>query len=68
VPGHGGPVEPGAPANLTVFDPRARWTVDRAALASRARNTPYHGRQLSGRVVHVLLRGAFTVREGLSAR
>ncbi|HEX6677834.1 MAG TPA: dihydroorotase, partial [Actinomycetes bacterium] len=50
VPGHGGPIEPGAPANLTLFDPAARWTVDAAALASRARNTPYHGRQLSGRV------------------
>jgi dihydroorotase len=68
VPGHGGPVEPAAPANLTVFDPGARWTVDRAALASRARNTPFHGRQLSGRVVHVLLRGAFTVRDGVAAR
>jgi dihydroorotase len=68
VPGHGGPVEAGAPANLTVFDPSARWTVDRAVLASRARNTPYHGRRLQGRVVHVLLRGAFTVREGLAAR
>jgi dihydroorotase len=68
LPGHGGPVEPGAPANLTVFDPAARWTVDRAALASRARNTPYHGRQLTGRVRHVLLRGAFTVRDGVAAR
>ncbi len=68
LPGHGGPLEPGAPANLTAFDPAARWTVDAAALASRARNTPYHGRQLSGRVVHVLLRGAFTVRDGRARR
>jgi dihydroorotase len=68
LPGHGGPIEPGAPANLTVFDPAARWTVDAAALASRARNTPYHGRQLSGRVVHVLLRGELTVRDGGALR
>ena len=68
LPGHGGPLEPGAAANLTVFDPAARWTVDAAALASRARNTPYHGRQLSGRVVHVLLRGEFTVRDGGALR
>jgi dihydroorotase len=68
LPGHGGPIEPGAVANLTAFDPAARWTVDAAALASRARNTPYHGRQLSGRVVHVLLRGGFTVRDGRAAR
>jgi dihydroorotase len=68
LPGHGGPVTPGAPANLTAFDPAARWTVDRARLASRARNTPYHGRELTGRVVHTLLRGAFTVRDGQAQR
>jgi dihydroorotase len=68
LPGHGGPVTPGAPANLTVLDPAARWTVDRAALASRARNTPFHGRELTGRVVHTLLRGAFTVRDGKAQR
>ena len=66
--GHGGPVAPGAPANLAVFDPAATWTVDRAKLASRARNTPFHGRQLRGRVVHTLLRGAFTVRDGRASR
>jgi dihydroorotase len=68
VPGHGGPVAPGAPANLAVFDPAASWTVDRARLASRARNTPFHGRELRGRVVHTLLRGAFTVRDGRAQR
>ncbi|HWD45753.1 MAG TPA: dihydroorotase [Actinomycetota bacterium] len=68
VPGHGGPVAPGAPANLAVFDPAAIWTVDRARLASRARNTPFHGRELRGRVVHTLLRGAFTVRDGRAQR
>jgi dihydroorotase len=68
LPGHGGPVAPGAPANLTVLDPAARWTVDRAKLASRARNTPFHGHQLTGRVVHTLLRGAFTVRDGTAQR
>src|SRR6266702_2796786 len=64
LPGHGGPLVPGAPANLTVFDPTAAWTVAAPALASRARITPYHGRQVRGRVVHTLLRGTFTVRDG----
>ncbi|HTE69874.1 MAG TPA: dihydroorotase [Actinomycetes bacterium] len=68
LPGHGGPVAPGAPANLAVFDPVAAWTVDRAKLASRAHNTPFHGRQLRGRVVHTLLRGSFTVRDGQAQR
>jgi dihydroorotase len=68
LPGHGGPVVAGAPANLTVFDPAAAWTVEAPKLASRARNTPYHGRQVRGRVVHTLLRGGFTVRGGKAVR
>jgi len=68
LPGHGGPVAPGAPANLTVFDPAARWTVSAAKLASRARNAPYDGLQVRGRVVHTLLRGALTVRDGKALR
>jgi dihydroorotase len=64
IAGHGGPIEPGAPANLVIFDPAARWTVDPHALASRSRNTPFAGRELRGRVLHTLLRGRFTVRDG----
>jgi dihydroorotase len=53
----GGPVAPGAPANLCVIDPTATWTVDPVALASRSRNTPYAGRTLTGRVRHTVFRG-----------
>jgi dihydroorotase len=62
--GHGGPIVPGAPAHLQVFDPGERWTVDPAALRSRARNTPYAGRELVGRARHVLLAGRATLRDG----
>jgi dihydroorotase len=65
---HGGPVGPGRPANLVVFDPDAVWTVDPAALQSRSRNTPFAGRKLRGRVVHTMLAGAFTVRDGKAQR
>jgi dihydroorotase len=50
-------VEPGRPANLCVIDPAATWEVDPARLASRARNTPYAGRKLTGRIRHTVLRG-----------
>jgi dihydroorotase len=62
--GHGGPIVVGAPANLMVFDPGVRWTVERDRLRSRARNTPFHGRALLGRPRHTLLRGAFILRDG----
>lgn len=64
ITGHGGPIQPGGPANLVVFDPSASWTVDPGALRSRSRNTPYVGRELVGKVVHTILRGRFTCRGG----
>lgn len=63
VGGHGGAVAAGAPANLTVLDLDATWTVDGRGLRSRARNTPFEGRELAGRPVHTLLRGEFTLRD-----
>ncbi|HLI52970.1 MAG TPA: dihydroorotase [Acidimicrobiales bacterium] len=65
---HGGPVEPGRPANLCVIDPDARWVVDPAASASRSRNNPYGGRRLTGRVRHTLLRGEPVVVDGEAQR
>jgi dihydroorotase len=61
---HGGPVTPGRPANLVVFDPAAEWTVGDRQFASKGRNSAFLGRSLRGRVVHTLLRGRFTVRDG----
>jgi dihydroorotase len=65
--GHGGPIQPGAPANLCVFDPSAEWTVTTEQLVSRSRNTPFAGWRLRGRVVHTILRGRMTVRDGVLA-
>ncbi|MPZ73607.1 MAG: dihydroorotase [Nitriliruptorales bacterium] len=67
ITGHGGPIQPGAPANLVLFDPAQRWTVDARGLQSRSRNTPYTGMTLQGKVVHTLLRGRFTCRDGALA-
>ncbi|MGH2827829.1 MAG: dihydroorotase [Actinomycetota bacterium] len=58
-----GSLEVGSPANLVVFDPGARWTVDASALQSKSRNTPFAGRELTGRVLHTFFKGAPTVRE-----
>jgi dihydroorotase len=65
---HGGTLEEGRPANLCVIDPNATWTVDPASLASKARNTPYAGRQLRGRVRHTFLRGEPVVLDGEAQR
>ncbi|MFI7446986.1 dihydroorotase [Nonomuraea sp. NPDC049714] len=62
--GHGRPLEVGAPANLTLYDPAPRTEVDPSAFASKSRNTPYTGMTLPGRVVATFLRGRPTVLEG----
>ena len=61
---HGGPIEPGARANLVVFDPSAEWTVDPAAFLSKSRNTPFIGHRMRGKVVHNFFNGGLTVADG----
>jgi dihydroorotase len=65
---HGGPIEPGRPANLVVLDPQQEWTVDRHDSASRSRNNPFHGMTLRGKVRHTILRGELTVEDGEPTR
>jgi len=64
---HGGPIEPGRPANLVVFDPAAQWTVE-PPFASRSRNSAFLGRTLRGRVLHTMYRGELVVHEGKAHR
>ncbi len=64
---HGGPIEPGKPANLTVFDPREEWFVE-PPFASKARNSAFMGSRFTGRVRYTLLRGDLTVSEGKATR
>jgi dihydroorotase len=65
---HGRPVAAGEPANLTVFDPSVEWQVRPAELASLARNTPYVGIDLRGRVRHTIFDGVPVVVDGKAQR
>ena len=47
----------GDPADLTVFDPRATWTVNADTLVSQGKHTPYLGLELAGRVNATLVAG-----------
>jgi dihydroorotase len=53
----GGHLGPGAPADVTVVDPEAKWTVDAEQFFSKSRNTPFQGRAVQGRVLHTLVAG-----------
>jgi len=61
---HGGDVTVGEDANLVVFDPAQRWTVDRERLQSKANNTPYDGRAMLGRVRTTVAKGRAVLVEG----
>ena len=47
----------GAPANLTLFAPKRPWKVDRDLVASKSKNTPFHGMQFGGSVVATYFEG-----------
>ncbi|MGA7985247.1 MAG: dihydroorotase [Burkholderiales bacterium] len=54
---HSGRLQPGAPADVVVFDPDATWRVTADALRSQGKNTPYIGYELDGRVRYTLVAG-----------
>ena len=64
---HGREVTVGAPAHLTVINPKASYRVDRDQLQSKSRNTPFHGMEFSARVIATLFHGNPVYREGDSA-
>jgi dihydroorotase len=53
----GGTLAPGTPADVTITDPKAAWTVDPKEFFSRSRNTPFAGRRLTGRAEVTIVRG-----------
>jgi dihydroorotase len=59
-----GTLAPGAPADVVVFDPAARWTVEPARFFSKSRNTPFAGRELRGVVRWTIVGGAIVHRLG----
>ena len=54
---HGREIAVGAPANLTVMNPTKTYRVDRDLVASRSRNTPFHGMELPGVVLATFFNG-----------
>ncbi len=49
----------GRAADVCVFDPQAHWKVERGALKSQGKNTPFLGLELPGKVRYTLVTGQF---------
>ena len=53
----GGTLRRGSPADITVFDPEAEWSVNASHFRTKGRNTPYQGKTLTGRVHYTMVDG-----------
>src|SRR4029078_11378484 len=66
----GGSLKRGSAADVSVFDPGARWKVDASQFASKGRNSPYNGMTLVGRPACTVVAGSvvFCCAVPISAR
>jgi dihydroorotase len=53
----GGTLTVGSPADVTLFDPEARWKVDPQRFESKGRSTPFAGWELAGAPVATIVAG-----------
>lgn len=61
---HGrGSLTKGNHADVTVFDPKKRWTFEAAKSRSLSRNTPFDGWQFTGKVVATVVSGKIVYRD-----
>ena len=60
----GGTLTPGSPADVTVFDPSARWSVDPSRFVSLGRSSPFAGWELRGAAVATIVAGRVVWKRG----
>ena len=59
-----GTLAPGAAADLCLFDPAETWRYDAKSDFSKSSNSPWHGRQLTGRVKTTIVSGRIVFAGG----
>ncbi len=52
-----GSLAPGSHADVTIFDPRKKWTFDASQSKSKSKNIPYDGWSFTGKVVATIVGG-----------
>lgn len=58
-----GDIAPGKVADIVIFDPQKEYVIDKNAFASKGRNTPFHGRQVTGKVRATIVDGHIVYEE-----
>jgi len=54
----------GSHADVTIFDPKKRWTFDAAKSRSKSHNTPFDEWQMTGKIVATIVSGRIVYRSG----
>jgi dihydroorotase len=49
---------------VTIIDPHMKWTIDKNQFASKSRNCPFHGWNVTGRAVTTIVAGEVKWRLG----
>ncbi len=52
-----GSLSPGSDADVTIIDPKCHWTIDAGDFASKSRNCPFHGWNVTGRAMVTIVNG-----------
>jgi dihydroorotase len=60
---HGrGTLSAGSPADVTIFDPKKKWTFEAAKSLSKSHNTPFDGWAFTGKVIATVVGGKIVYR------
>ena len=52
-----GDIQPGKVADVVIFDPNVTYKIDKTTFASKGQNTPFHGYEVTGKVVCTICNG-----------
>lgn len=52
-----GDIQPGKVADVVIFNPNETYKIDKNEFASKGKNTPFHGREVTGRVCMTIMDG-----------
>lgn len=58
-----GDIAPGKVADIVIFDPNKKYTIDKNEFASKGKNTPFHGRKVTGKVCITIVNGHIVYEE-----